>query len=460
MAIDNVLRISVRIDLTVGDMPFAMADLSLPAWSSLAEILEEVLDLTGAPFISRPWVARTATGIPIDPGIPLSHTQLEQGGVLVLSPERDLPAPVIRDAAEALVELSSSTRTTGLVDLLTLTGIAATALVLGSPAAGVLGVNIRMLLLAAICTIILAWLPRAGVLPQAGTPVTRALLPVLITGLVATAAAITPTPILDTSYLAWALLCACCAGLLTVLILQLLFHPALLLGATLTALFLSLLTTALGAAIFRAEDNISGPAAFTLAVSMLLISFAPNLAAAVAGLRVPTLPTAGQDLSISDNGPRDPVVAVHRAQTFYDAQILALSTTGVALIGFTAHPGTWSSTLFACTTAVAALLHAIRQDRAIPTWSLMVLAGAAILTTIISGTRQEDSWATLIMGIIIAGITSTVAIWISRMPAPEPTTIVWLERLESLCVAATLPLALHLLDVFGMLRAMNIGLGG
>ncbi|NMB22302.1 MAG: type VII secretion integral membrane protein EccD, partial [Corynebacterium sp.] len=187
MAIDNVLRVSVRIDLTVGNKPFAMADLSLPAWSSLAEILEEVLDLTGAPTISRPWVARTATGIPIDPGIPLSHTQLEQGGVLVLSPERDLPAPVIRDAAEALVELSSSTRTIGLVDLLTLTGLAAVAVLLAGPVAGGVDPGIRMLILAVICVIILAWLPRSTA-PEAATPVTRVVLPVFITLLAATAA--------------------------------------------------------------------------------------------------------------------------------------------------------------------------------------------------------------------------------------------------------------------------------
>lgn len=460
MAIDNVLRISVRIDLTVGDTPFAMADLSLPAWSSLAEILDEVLELTEAPFISRPWVARTATGIPIDPGIPLSHTQLEQGGVLVLSPERDLPVPVIRDSAEALVELSSSTRTIGLVDLITLTGVGAVALLLASPAASMLGVNIRMTLLAVVCTIIFAWLPRGDIHPQANTPVTRAVLPVLITALISVGAAITVTDTVDTSHLAWALLCASGSGLLTVLILHLFFHPPLLSSATLTVFFLCLLTTAAGVGISRAEDNISGPAAFTTAIALILMSFAPKLAASIAGLRVPTLPTAGQDLSVSDNGLRDPTTAAHRAQILYSAQILALTFIAAGLIIFTAYPGTWFSTLFAFTTAIAALLHSIRQDHAIPTWSLMVLACAATLTTVLSVTRQGGSWSALLLGCVIAGTTVTVAIWVSRIPTPEPTTIVWLERIESLCVAATPPLALHLLDVFGMLRAMHIGLGG
>ena len=460
MAIDNVLRISVRIDLTVGDTPFAMADLSLPAWSSLAEILDEVLELTRAPFISRPWVARTATGIPIDPGIPLSHTQLEQGGVLVLSPERDLPAPVIRDSAEALVELSSSTRTTGLVDLLSLTGVGAMALLLSSSVASILGVNIRMALLAAICTVVFAWLPRTDVPAQAHAPVTRVVLPVLITGLISTGAALSVTDRMDTSHLAWALLCASGAGLLTVLLLHLFFRPPLLSSATLTVVFFCLLITAAGIGISRVEDNLSGPAALTIASAVIMISFAPKLAASLAGLRVPNLPTAGQDLSVSDNGLRDPTACAGRAQILYSAQVLALTLICSGLIIFTAHPGTWFSTLFACTTAIAALLHSIRQDHAIPTWSLMVLACAAVLATIVSATRQEESWAALVLGVVIACITITVAIWVTRIPPLEPTTIVWLERIESLCVAATLPLALHLLDVFGMLRTMNIGLGG
>lgn len=466
LAIDNVLRISVRIDLTVGTMPFAMADLSLPAWSSLAEILDEILDLTGAPTISRPWVARTAAGIPIDPGVPLSQTQLEQGGVLVISPERDLPSPVVRDAAEALVELSSTTRTSGLVDLLTLTGFITTAVLLTSPALNTVGVNIRLLIMAAVCVIILAWLPRVNQTqaghPQAGVPITRAALPVVITGLISVSAMLTVTnPLTGTSdELAWGLLCASATGFTTVIILQLLFRPPLLISATLTVLLLMLSVPAAGAAISGVEGGFSGPAAITIAVIMILISTAPKLAASLAGLRVPALPTAGQDLSVSDGDQLDPAAAAARAQTLYDAQILAFSLTATTLIVFTTQPGTWFSTLFAFATALAALLHSIRQSQAVSTWSLMALACAGIISAVISATRQEESWAALILGIILAGVTVTIALWISRIPTPEPTTIVWLERIESLSVAAVLPLALHLLDIFGMLRSLNIGLGG
>ena len=461
MAIDNVLRVSVRIDLTVGNKPFAMADLSLPAWSSLAEILEEVLDLTGAPTISRPWVARTATGIPIDPGVPLSHTQLEQGGVLVLSPERDLPAPVIRDAAEALVELSSSTRTVGLVDLLTLTGLVAVGILLAGPVAGGVHPGARMLISAVICVIILAWLPRSAAL-AAATPVTRVVLPVLITLLTATAALVTVVDPLagTTGQLAWGLVCASGAGLTAVLLLHLVFQPVLMVSATLTTILLLALVTAAGAGLSRADDDVSGPAAITIAVIMLWLGTAPKLSAALAGLRVPTLPTAGQDLSVSDNGMTDPTAAATRAQTLYDAQTLALALVGAVLIYFTTGPGTWFTTLFAFVTTVACLLHAIRQHRAIPTWSLMMLACLALISTVISASHQDDSWAAVAVGVFIAGLTVTVAVWIPRIPVPEPTTIVWLERIESVCVAATLPLALHLLDVFGMLRALNIGMGG
>src|SRR5690606_37343678 len=155
-----------------------------------------------------------------------------------------------------------------------------------------------------------------------------------------------------------------------------------------------------------------------------------------------------------------PTAAATRAQTLYDAQVLALSLTGALLIFVSSGPGTWFTTLFALVTTIACLLHAIRQSRAVPTWSLMVLACAALITTVVSASRQEDSWVAVVVGVLIAALAVTVAVWIPRIPTPEPTTIVWLERIESICVAATLPLALHLLDVFGMLRALNIGMGG
>lgn len=464
-----MLRISVRIDLTVGALPVAMADLALPAGSSLADILDEVLELTGAPQISRPWVARTAAGTPVDAGIPLARTQLEQGGVLVLSPNRELPAPVVRDAAEALVELSARTRARGLLEVLSAAGLLMLGLLLAGPALAALHPALRLLILLAGCVLILFWLPRGG------APLTRSALPVLIIMIGALAAAVTVSGprFPEGRDLAWTLLGTALGALAATVLVHLSRCAGLLTCATATTVSLLLLVfagaTAIGVDAGSAADPrpsgirdramlISGPAAATLGVCMILISLAPNLAAQFAGLRVPTLPSAGQDLAVSDTGLSDPTLRAGRARILLNAQLLGVTLLGVPLLLSSAAPATWAGTLFLVCVAVAALLHAIRHHDPLATWALMVLACCAAVAAVASASRQDSLWV-LPPAVLIAVATVTVTLWVPRLPVLEPTTVQWLERLESLCVALSLPLALHLLGVFGMLAGLDISLG-
>ncbi|WP_245802158.1 type VII secretion integral membrane protein EccD [Corynebacterium pacaense] len=442
MVNDNMLRIHVRIDLTVGENPVAVADLALPAGSSLAEILDEVLELTGAPVISRPWIARTAAGGRIDAGIPLARTQLEQGGVLVLSPQRELPAPVVRDAAEALVELSTRASPHGLPDAVILSGLCGVALLLGLGAS--LGASISMAVTAAICLLVLAWLPRVQ------APVSTAALPVAASLLCAVATGLR----VDASPGPWPLLAACAAGLLVTLLLHLFFAPRLLISMTMATIYALLLVTASALAI-RTE----GAAALTVAVALILISLAPGVSAQLAGLRVPTLPTAGQDLSVSDAELPDPERRARAAQTLHDVQLLATALVGGPMVILTALTGTWASTAFCLCIAVACLLHGLRHNRTIPLWSLVLLGCASLIATVVSSCLQDQGWPPLALAVVLTGFCVGVPAWMPLMPTLQPTTLVWLERLESLCMAAALPLALHLLNIFGLLRGLNIALG-
>ncbi|MFP7364911.1 type VII secretion integral membrane protein EccD [Corynebacterium callunae] len=462
MAIDNLLRLSVRIDLTVGDMPVAMADMALPAASSLAEILDEILELTHAPQISRPWVARTAAGTPIDAGIPLSHTQLEQGGVLVLSPERDLPAPIIRDAAEALVELSSENRAKGLVELITLCGFAALALMLASPLAQAFDPAWRTLIFMLLSMVILVWLPSRE------AALTHHLLALSIPLLAAsTAALLVAGPqrsqiLSEPRLLTWVLLSFALTLAVASAVVQLVFQPHILSTATLITISLSLLICTFASIWWDhpARHDFSGPAAFTVAAALIFISLAPYFSAHLAGLRVPTLPTAGQDLSVSDTELKDPVARTQRATALFDAQLLGLVIVSAPLILLVAAPGTWFATAFALCIMIASALHAFRHHAPVPTWSLMVLACASFLSAVYSLVFADSpSWFSFVGCAIVVLCVMTVLVWFSKIPPLEPTTVVWLERLESLAIAAALPLALHLLDVFELLRAMDIGWG-
>ncbi|BAU94976.1 hypothetical protein N24_0714 [Corynebacterium suranareeae] len=457
MAISNALRVSIRIDLAVGDTPAAVADMSLPAGSSIADILDEVLELTQAPRISRPWVAHTAAGSPIDCGIPLSQTQVEQGSVVVLSPERDLEAPVVRDVAEALVELSSEHRNGYLVELMTFAGLCGSAVLLSSPAASGIALPGRIGIFAALCALLLLFLPGSR------TPLLRNILPILIIVGAGVAVALLVAGSGDAGSWSWTwiLLSSSCAVLVACLVVHVVYHPPLLLIATLATAGICLFTLGSITALWdkNATEDFSGPAATTVTLATIGICFAPKIAASLAGLRVPTLPTAGEDLSVSDLTMTNPDIKIHKTKTLFDAQILGITVISGPLILLVTTPATWTSTIFCLCIAVATLLHANRHQAAVPTWSLMTLSALSFIALTCSVARSH-SIVTLIGAVVIMAVLITVALWISTIPTLEPTTIVWLERLESLCLAVSLPLALHLLDVFGMLRALDIGFGG
>lgn len=457
LAIDNALRVSIRIDLTVGDAPAAVADVVLPAGSSLADILDEILELTDAPRISRPWVAHTAAGSPIDCGISLAETQVEQGSVVVLSPERDLEAPVLRDVAEALVEFSSTNRAGYLVELMTFAGLIGAVVLMTSPAASGIIVPVRMGIFVAICALLLLWLPPAH------TPILRNVLPIaLILGaggavsvLVAGTSGTTP------GALTWTIFAGACTILASSLLVHVVYRPTILLVAALSTLGFGLLVLAATTTLWKlkATEDFSGPAAITVTASTIAMCFAPKIAASIAGLRVPSLPTAGEDLSVSDLTMTDPEKRIETTKTLFDAQILGLGVLSGPLALLSVTPGTWTTTVFSLCIAVASLLHANRHQAPIPTWTLMGLSAVGFISMALSASRS-GSLIALIGAVIIITALVSVALWISTVPKLEPTTIVWLERLESLCLAASLPLALHLLDVFGMLRGLDIGFGG
>ncbi|WP_460490825.1 EsaB/YukD family protein, partial [Corynebacterium nasicanis] len=101
MSIDHVLRLTTRFQIGAYQRE---ADVALPAGSTLGEVIPEIVTLVGAPRISRPWLATTAAGVPLDPAVPLHQTSLDHGAVVVLTPRHEGALPVIRDAAEALAE--------------------------------------------------------------------------------------------------------------------------------------------------------------------------------------------------------------------------------------------------------------------------------------------------------------------------------------------------------------------
>lgn len=289
MKTDNAFRLTVRLVVDLNEPPLATIDLALPASSTLAEMLDEILELAHAPRISKPWSARTAVGQQIDPTIPLALTQISQGSVLVLTPEQRIPDPVVRDATKAVVETGDEHSYRGAVTCFCGFGILGIAVLLTSPLLNSLHLSIKLAVLAGLALILLVWLPRAKILLRCIIPVLICLLLAFSTGLYING---------DGSTVAISIVCGACAGIVAMIILHLVFHPVLLSTAT-TIVVLSCFLL-FGITGICTKNQFIGAAAFTAACILLLNSFSPLISARVAGLSVPKLPSAGQDLKISD----------------------------------------------------------------------------------------------------------------------------------------------------------------
>ena len=103
MTMNTILHLTIRLEAPGTHR--RQADLALPAHSSVAEILGEVLALLHAPSISAPWQPTTTAGTVLDATAPLSALPLTHGDILVLRPFADTPEPLVVDTAEALVSV-------------------------------------------------------------------------------------------------------------------------------------------------------------------------------------------------------------------------------------------------------------------------------------------------------------------------------------------------------------------
>ena len=467
------LRLTVRIHAGAFHKE---ADVALPLSSSVGELLAEITDLVDAPTISEPWRASTASGRAIDLTAPLAATALTEGSILVISPRERRPAPVIRDAAESLAATGEEDTTAALPTVWAWAG-----------------------LLAAFALIWVSTLPLAAwAALTAGTWLlalwTRAVSLVhlsLVAGMACGWAAISPS-LSDAPFAAFT---ACSALLIVLLACHVIGLSTVRTTAAALCVSALLMVAALGYLLPGPETGLrashgTAAAACVIIAGIVLLAAAPALAIATAGLKVPQLPTAGQDLAVSDTIQPDVDIRAQRASGAYEGMCCGISICLIpALIGlsFTSsgpvlaptseapssfadyvavlfgseHTGVGFVQALCLTTAGAVVMHAARHGRALASWALMLLAITACLTTCLCASHAvadsglADAWApTLIAGLVLIVMMST-PLWAPQVARLEPTTIAWFERVESLAIAASLPLAAHLAGVFVLIRGLG-----
>lgn len=446
MAVDHVVRVCLRVHV---EHFFREAELAIPASSSIADVAEEVAWLVGAPPATRPWQAVTAAGVPIDPHEPLGSAGIYDGAVVVLEPHRARSTPVPRDAAEALVVTARATSTAvaaAVMQAIVVTGVAG----IGVALAHVVSWWIAAAAAALVGLTVLAWRrdlsALADVIPllgaaSAGDWVTDpAALPVAPAG-------VTDSPP------AVALACFSSAILGTLFVA--LVRPACLNRPVFAAV--AILTVAAGLAALTLWA--AGPLpALTCALGIGVASCwaAPTIASKIADLRAPRLPAAGESVFCEEPAQNHSDERARVGRDVYAAIVVAAAAVtvvellaGAAAARAASRPEIWLG-LSLCLAASFAM-HAARHVDARALLAQVSICLAASLSVALTATH----WWAMGVSIALACILATFGLWGPRLQEPEPTTLAWLERAETLALATAIPLAAHAAGVFTAIRGLG-----
>ena len=464
----HTLRLTVRIELFDASNSI---DLAIPASSSLSETIDEILAIANLPANTTPWCATTAAGQELDPAIPLAQCHLTQGDILVISPLTETPTPVVRDAAELLENLTQVTPPP--IGTVFCAGLA-----------GLLGLTLLVAALPGLPPILRLLIPVVATLAMLLW--TRKLLfaPITVGGIsLTTLIAIAGSPTLPTgaqmsdSQFArmWALACACAGIVLIISTLLLRFiTPHVPTISALITIGISLIIMALGACFYHPPlIALTDPtwswlvhaAALVVAAGIIALAFSPLLSIKIAGVRVPQLPTSGQDLSISDTNPTNTPHRALLAQHILDGITVGLGcilSPAIIVVCGWAPQRNFSFALAVCM-CLSLVVHAHRHHGSPRTWSLWIPAMAAACGTALSAsphlvdaTAPPAHLGLSIAAFLVSATVFTAPGWAKHLTNLEPTTVVWVERAELLSIAACLPLALHLVGIFSLLRGIAL----
>lgn len=423
--------VAVTVRFHAGDF-FAEADVTVPRKATLAELLSDLITLTDAPRISRPWQPATLAGSPLSATVPLAETAVDHGDIIVFQPQHARPQPIARDAAESLAyaaQVSDKNITTALLTH----GVSASALLLG------------------LC-VLLTWLPTWAALGIAGLAGTIVCLwkPQMWSVAWCTIAC------LASGVAAWVSVdhvAGWAAGLAAACVLVCAAHLCRIATVSVPVVAAFLSAGVLGSVGFAFQHG--GPA--VLAVHIMLLC-GPLVATACAGLHVPRLPSAGQPLELSDpaiNEAADTATRAIRAREIYNGLIVGAAVVHCgALLALVLHPPKVATGWVVALCAVimcATCIHAVRHSAVIVTVAYGIISASALLTAGWLSISLENPYVSVLCGLIaVAGVS--LPLWLPRCGPIQPTQLVWWERLEGICLAASFPLSLHVAGVFAFIR--------
>ena len=432
----QVVRVSIRANAN----EFARSiDLSVPTSSSFSDILPEIARLIDLPQINRPWEFSTAAGAPLDPHTALMHMRLRDGVVLTLRPHEPVVPPVVRDAAESLAADSARSTPPGGSDLRFSVGAGLLVGTFINQFAGA-GITALLLLTVAIVARSRVLFPIAATVAglgcgawvadlSSGPASLHPLSPAVALGALS---AIAVTCVLLTGGSALRLVSPRCgAGLVTASCLV----AAGSLGAWLPSPY--------------------APAALIILAGLAAVMGTPAAATRAAGLRIPRVPTAGQEFSIADDYQEDVDQRTQVARRVADGISIGVAVCTVPALILLAFAATAWVCALGITLAGALLVHASRHHSSAPRLSLGLTAAVAAGSAILTVSLIDAPHPTLIALTILLTIScASAAVWARRIPELEPTTLVWIERAEAAAIIGVIPVAVYLTGIYDLLRGL------
>lgn len=444
MSLNTILHVTIRLDAP--GHPHTQIDLAVPAQSSISDILDEVLSLAKAPAINRPWQPTTAAGTMLSVTTPLAALPLAHGNIIVLRPYQETPPPLVKDAAEALIDAPQPDRAKHLHVATILTGI------IGVTWWGFMLPEKSWLALAAIslASIILLAIATHLHTTSEATRLALAFTTPVPAGLSAWTY-VTHGELTRGSVLAGGISTLITIAIACIAVQIISYCPAII--STIWAMIGTMASCALGTlALVPTQLQVIAPSVATTALALLALLSAPSLAVQLAGLRAPKLPSAGQSFSVSDHtmAPEDTQSAAQRAIELHNGMVIGLSISGAIGITLlcayhTADSAPYCAALCAAM-AAAIVLHAIRHRSPYATWALWCWALLCLLSSV---------QTIPVVGFLLVALCLSSIVWAHRIPDLQPTTICWLERLEAFAIAVVLPLAAHIAGLFMAIRGLG-----
>lgn len=434
----------VRAEFLPAEGRARRADLLVPAGAPVASVLPELIDVFGpAEAPGAPWRIKLADGTVADPEAGLAEAGVRDGDrIAIVEDPGPAPAPMVVDVADVLADDAPGV---GVADGTVGPGVAMAA----SPVAlaGVLALSPHDAALAAGVAGLLALVAGAGLriaLRRGGSAAV-----VLVTACqallfaAAAGAALTGVPAADAGA-DWRFAAGLVPGAAVASAALLVAAPGRREArAVITAAGAAGAAVAVGAAGFAAALAWAGDAvpaaALALALAVVGVAAAPGLAVALAGVRVPRIPAAGEPFP-DDPDPDAPVdLVASRAGRLLDGMVLGFALVAAASAAPLAasRPGGWAVGLLAAVT-VTCLIQSRGHARLVPSAAL-ACAGAALLALLAVSQWHEGRWpvALALLGAPLAASALT-AIPAARV---TPTMRRVLELVEAVSIAVSLPLA-------------------